>query len=323
MNSINILLKAASLDNKMKVHQMDTVLEIISKALNEKIYSIKEIKGFGCVNLIFEIIGKQNEYILRLNHEEGKWIEYRKERWCLDQVATLDIPSPRVLSMGMYQQMPYMIQTKVPGLNGRLCTSAERRKIWKKLGTYAAKFHQIKQIGDSEVTQANFHKDWKSRLRYNLEELNEADSLLAKKIFSHAEQKSAKAALANLESKDFKMGLVHGDLSSQNVLVDHDTVYLLDWGTAEINIVPHNEIGILQMSKEASEEEFQLFLSGLGISPTHYLKIAEEIKRLNLLHRLDKYRWAEGHLIENIQDYEVKVREAFEKINIDQKREPL
>lgn len=40
-----------------------------------------------------------------------------------------------------------------------------------------------------------------------------------------------------------------------------------------------------------------------------------ELKILNLLHRLDKYRWAEGQGISSIQEYTEKIKKTFDGIN--------
>jgi serine/threonine-protein kinase RIO1 len=111
------------------------------------------------------------------------------------------------------------------------------------------------------------------------------------------------------------MGLVHGDLCPRNVIVNKQDIYLLDWGTAEINIVPHNEIGQLLMSDEVSKAEFKVFLNGMGISNDEFKSMEEEINVLNFLHQLDIYRWAEGQGISKINDYPLKVKNTFDRLN--------
>ena len=289
------------------------IQEIFQKELKEEIHSINKIDGLGSVNSVFDIKGNKGEYILRLNDSE-KEIEYKKEKWCLDEVLKLGIPSPKVIKMGFQDNISFMILEKISGNNGSFCQEEEKEIIWKKLGTYASKYHDIQRIKDKEVEENEFHKNWKARLEYNMLELNENDGLLKNKVINKEEQEKIKEALSNLRNKEFKVGLVHGDLSPRNVIWSSDDVYLLDWGTSEINVVPHVEIGILLMSKEASEKEFKLFINGLGLSVLDYKKIEKEIRILNLLHRLDKYRWAEEYDVENIKDYEIKIRETFNKI---------
>jgi len=293
-----------------------TIQTILRNELKEDIQSIKEIVGLGSVNKIFDIKGNGGEYILRLNEEADKKIEYQKEKWCLDKVLSLGIPTATVVNIGVEQNLPYMIQEKITGVNGQFYNATDKLTIWNTLGKYAKKYHQVKQIEQQEVTQNEFHKNWQARLAYNIKELNEKDSLLKQAILTPKEQQLSRTALMRLKDKAFQVGLVHGDLCPRNVICSKTAIYLLDWGTAEINVVPHVEIGILLMSEEAKGEAFANFLEGLEISKIEYDSILPEIKLLNYLHRLDKYRWAETYDIEQIEIYEKKVRDTFEELEI-------
>ena len=121
----------------------------------------------------------------------------------------------------------------------------------------------------------------------------------------------AKFELEQLASKEFKSGLIHGDLCPRNIIWDRGKVYLLDWGTAEINVIPHIEIGIIMSSGEANKEEIETFIEGYGISANEYEQIGREILIFKFLHRLDKYRWAKGNVPHVIDRYIDKVKSAF------------
>ncbi len=290
------------------------IVEIFDQEFSETILSVSEIAGFGSVNRVFEIHGTRGEYIIRLNTDEKK-LEYQKENWCISKIRDLGIPTPKVLSYGLVKNSSFMVQEKVSGINGVKCNRRDKIKIWEKLGNYAKIFQQVKRIEENEVEENEFHKSWKSRLEYNLGELNEEDSLVKKKIFSAVEHKKIRTVLSSIESIDFNVGLVHGDLCPRNVISNGDLIYLLDWGTAEINVVPHTEIGVLLLSGEASSVELNHFLKGLGLTPNKYMAIEHELKILNLLQRLDKYRWAEGKGISSIKEYEEKIKKTFDEIN--------
>ena len=290
------------------------IVEIFDQEFSEIILSVSEIAGFGSVNRVFEIHGTRGEYIIRLNTDEKK-LEYQKENWCISKIRDLGIPTPKVLSYGLVKNSSFMVQEKVSGINGVKCNRRDKIKIWEKLGNYAKIFQQVKRIEENEVEENEFHKSWKSRLEYNLGELNEEDSLVKKKIFSAVEHKKIRTVLSSIESIDFNVGLVHGDLCPRNVISNGDLIYLLDWGTAEINVVPHTEIGVLLLSREASSVELNYFLKGLGLTPNKYMAIDHELKILNLLHRLDKYRWTEGQGISNTEEYTEKIKKTFDQIN--------
>ena len=290
------------------------VRRISEKYLDERDPTIREIKGLGSVNRVFEVKGVNTAYILRLNKNGNKRLEYQKECWCMEKVADLGIPTPSVLSVGVMEDTSFMILNKLSGINGKLCNGKEREIIWQKLGHYAALFQMINRIENKEVEKNEFHKSWESRLIYNLEQLNDSDSLLTLNFLTRGEQKKSCEVLASLRSCDFQVGLVHGDLSPRNVLLNAGMIYLLDWGTAEINVIPHTEIGIVRMEKEASEQEFQLFLSGMGISSRKYKELEREIDALNLLYRLDKYRWAESYAQDSLKEFAAKVKSTFDNL---------
>jgi fructosamine-3-kinase len=185
-----------------KHKMMSLIREIISQELNEKVQSISEVKGLGSVNTIFEIEGIGGSYIIRLNADE-KRIEYRKEKWCIDKIGELGIPTTEVLSIGMKEGFCFMLQNKIPGINGKKCSSDEKSRIWFELGKYASKYQHIERIEDKEFEKSSFHKDWKSRVTYNLRELNTDDSLLKEGILNKAQQNKAKEILRTLEGKEF------------------------------------------------------------------------------------------------------------------------
>jgi len=291
-----------------------TIQKIVSD-LGEEILSITEIVGLGSVNRIFDVKSENANYIIRLNEESQKQIEYRKEKWCIEKVSSIGIPSPKILKLGFKDGISYMVQEKLIGKNGKNCTKKEKEKIWNSLGIYASKFHQIKRIENKQVEDQEFHESWKSRLKYNLEQLNKEDSLLKNGILNSDEQSKAKMELSKLIGKEFKTGLIHGDLCPRNIIWNKESVYLLDWGTASTNIIPHLELGLVMTSGEANIDEIEYFKKGYGISNKDYQKIENEIRLINFLHRLDIYRWAEDYAIENIEEYEKKIRETFEKLN--------
>lgn len=288
--------------------------ELLQKNLSEEIISIKEITDLGIVNRVFDVEGEKGDYIIRIN-ASSNYLEYKKEVWCLNKIFELGILTANVLAHGVMGEHCYMIQEKIPGINGKLAKQDDQANIWRTLGRYAAKFHKVNRIKEEEVENAEFHENWFSRLTYNIKELNKEDRLLKDGTLNELEHVRAIKSLKRLLLKKYETGLVHGDLCPRNVIINENEVSLIDWGTAEINIVPHNEIGVLIMSQEASELEFSLFLEGLGVAENIYKTMEEDIKLINFLHCLDKYRWAEGWDLENINSYSIKVRETFNELD--------
>ena len=290
------------------------IKEIIRIELHEEVQQISQIKGLGTVNHVFEVKTSDNNYIIRLNDDPASRLEYLKEAWCLQKVAEKQIPVPKVLKSGTHDGSSFMIQEKIPGKNGSLCNAQEKISIWKSLGNYAAKYQNIQRIAVEEVEEAEFHANWQSKIDYNIQQLNEADSLLKKGYISREEQKSIRQILSSLKSREFKLGLIHGDLRPENVIFDGQTSFLIDWGTAEINIVPHMEIGILMMEQVANKQAFDSFLAGMDLDEAAFNILVPDIHKLNLLHRLDKYRWAEDWNMSDIAAFARKVQATYSNI---------
>ena len=294
----------------------DKIKDIIERECKDTVHSIHKIDGLGIVNQVYDIQGTKKEYIIRLNDDLNQFVEYKKEKWCLNEVSKLNISCPRVLKIGKEERLSFMIQEKLEGKNGTRCSKKERRTIWFKLGEFARTYNKINRIRVEEVNRLEFHKNWKSRLRYNIEQLNIEDKLLKNGVLSLSEHERSKMILRNLETKEFTEGLVHADLGPKNVIMsDKGVVFLLDWGTAGINVVPHHEIGLVILSKEANNQEFDQFLKGYGISKNEFEKMYPDILILNFLNRLDKYRWAESYDPLNLKRYEDKIRKTFDAIH--------
>ncbi|MFK7904805.1 MAG: aminoglycoside phosphotransferase family protein [Chitinophagales bacterium] len=293
----------------------ETAIQIFEAEWQEKVERIEEIVDLGSVNRVFDIDCSSGGYILRLNEEE-KRLEFVKEKYCMDKAGDLGLPVPKVLKLGLNGDNLFMLQYKIEGVNGSKCDAKEKIRIWEQLGNYASKYQQIPRINVPEIEANEFHKTWKHRLKYNIEELNPNDSLLQSGVLKENEQTEIKSILTTLLDRDFKTGLVHGDLCPRNTIFDTSITHLLDWGTAEINVVPHTEIGVLLMQREANEGEFDAFLKGMGISKEKYSAILPDIRKLNLLYRLDKYRWAVDFDVEGLKDYEEKVVESFENCSL-------
>jgi len=277
------------------------------------VQSVEQIVGYGTVNAVYIIATALKEYVIRLNEEAAKLIEYKKERWCLQRVKQLGIPTAEVYAVGVHAGHPYIIQSRVAGTNGKDTQGEQRNAIWKRLGEYARIYQRITRVEDEEVKVNLLHRTWKERLDYNIAELAKENCRLRTQVLSKALLNKAVEVLERLTTKQFGIGLVHGDLHPRNVLIDEEKISLIDWGTAEINIVPHIEIGIIQMSKDVSTAELEFFTEGLGVADLSSIQL--ELNMINFLHRLDKYRWAEDNHVPNLADYTQKVVDTLSVIN--------
>ncbi len=289
---------------------------ILFQELGERTHASEQILGLGSVNQVFLLKGTKGEYILRLNSAQEKGIEFRKEAWCQQKARALGIPCPELFAFGELQDWVYLLMEYLPGKNGSQCTGQEQISIWQKLGCYAKKVHQIPEWGDSVVAAQEFHANWQARLSYNLARLNSSDSLLREQGLNPKLHRNISHRLQQLRGMNLNVGLVHGDLCPRNTLVNQDEVYLLDWGTAQINVIPHLEMVQVMNAGEANTEAWEAFLDGMGFSLRDFESIQHEVQLIHLLHSIDTYRWAETYAKEHLNRYFEAILRAMEGAHV-------
>ncbi|MXQ53281.1 aminoglycoside phosphotransferase family protein [Shimazuella alba] len=286
----------------------DIAKQIILQVLAEKVQFIHPIIGKGAVNQVYLVETNISEYIVRMNESPAALPIYEKEKWCIEQATLYGIPGPEVLTIGKIDQVAYMIQTKVKGINGG-DSSLDTKTIWKSLGKYTKRIHSIPVNGYGEIlsdpanrtftasTHEGFDGSWHGFIRYNLESLTENDPFISLGVWLKKDIKIVKQKFENLLDIPFSFGLVHGDLSLKNTIVD-DTghVTVLDWGCAEAHLTPYWDIVQLRKSHldigKPTQTEFDAFLQGYGFSQLEFLTIQPMLETLLLLDACDKMRWA-------------------------------
>jgi RIO-like serine/threonine protein kinase len=154
-----------------------------------------------------------------------------------------------------------------------------------------------------------FSDSWERYLSYNIESLNDHDKLLLYGVLSPNESQAIREKFIKLKDKQFQLGLVHGDLSLENIIVENDSVTLIDWGNAESTIIPHMEIiALLQNKMSDTDPLFDAFLRGYKLDRGVYESIKSDIQTLTLLQAIDKLRWAFDKKQEKIEEFSQRVK---------------
>jgi len=124
-------------------------------------------------------------------------------------------------------------------------------------------------------------------------ELTNSDPLLALGVYPLYQQGTIREVFTWLRRLPLRVGLNHCDLARRNTIVDETgRVYLLDWGCAEMHIVPHYDLNAFRRRYQPDALNLRAFLNGYGISAEEWSMILPELNALALLKGFDLTRWA-------------------------------
>ena len=237
------------------------------------------------------------------------WIEYEKERWCLEQAAAVGVPGPAVLHIGQTEDRAYMIQTFVPGENGA-DSPADRVPLWHELGRLAGRIHSIpfpsaeKRAPEPPASLFGLlsvatPREWLRQIEEGIASVSKLDILREHNVYERKQRDILVSLWEDLKTLPFRAGLNHGDLSLKNTIVDQDDqVSLLDWGSALVQAVPYYDLSQIVKneieSNDPNQEQTRAFLRGYGLSSSNAEKRIAEATTYLLLRAFAKARWAVG-----------------------------
>ncbi|MGC5775056.1 phosphotransferase family protein [Paenibacillus pabuli] len=298
---------------------------IAGEFLLEQVKSSYPIIGKGFVNQVWVVETEGHKVVVRMNNKDNYPI-FIKEKWCIEQAGAAGIPGPHTWSVGVKDETAYMIQTFVEGDNG-LDSMVDPSDIWRRLGEYAKRIHSIQVNGfGEELTdpiQGTFHSpphpgsdgSWQGYVQYNIDSMTEHDPLLELGVIKKRESEMVRQWFEQLKDVKFRFGLCHGDLSLKNTMV-HPTgrLILLDWGSAEVTVVPYGDVIHLMRCQLRGEgpdtEELKAFSDGYGMSEEE-LDLARHVL---LLKAFDTLRWAIDKRPEQVNDYAGSAKHALHMV---------
>lgn len=282
-------------------------LEKLVSSLVDGAQKITPIINRGSVNKVFAVETATGRIVVRLNDEDDV-SRFQKEKWCMEKASEKGVAGPEVISVGEKDGYAYTVMSFIEGTPGDEVGSIETPLVWREIGRYARAIHSISVAGFgleyADLIEGDSEKHWHDYLDYNIKSLTPDDKLIELGVLDLEKSQSARNCFEELRTKKFNFGLNHGDLSSKNTILGTDgRVYLLDWGCAVAEVVPHFDIGEIIRSSKPSEEEFDSFLVGYSMSKEEFGALEDDLKSLLLLNRFDKLRWAIDKKLDKIEDY--------------------
>ena len=261
----------------------EVVDQITKKVFGVLPSSIEEIRGKGVVNLVCKVTVNCVDYILRMQ-KGGKALKtYQREKWCMDEVSKINIPTPKCIAIGEEVGHSFSFQEFIEGVDGRDLPK-EAGRIWLTLGQYAKKFNAIPA------------PDCKFDLDYVDDKLFGDNFFQSAGVFSSEKLLSIKKRVNEVRSWQYAPTLCHGNLHLSNVVVHPSgAIYLVDWGTSCGHRAPHGELTDL-FTWNTGKENIAIFLKGYEYGESELAGAMRDIQTLVLIRLLVSLRWKmEGH----------------------------
>ena len=236
-------------------------LKKIIESLDPKIFGLKEINiksfkklGTGESNISYIFTLNNKKFICRLNIDKSRPKKSKEEYKILKIIKPLNI-APKVHYLDKIGR--FIILDYIEGKSMRMGKITFSLKEIKQLARMLAKLHSRK-IGNLKLEKQKYS----SRLK----EIKDAIISLKKFIknkeylefFSDCHKNLVKD-VAN-EKEEYKIGLVHGDICTQNIIKTNNNLKLIDWESLQLSD-PAKDIAPFLVEIKLSKKDFNVFLN--------------------------------------------------------------
>ena len=293
------------------------VNELYTETFGKSPNNIEQITGLGFVNQVYKINLCDETNIIKLRRGLRAYNEFSKEMFCIEQAEKVGILTAKVICADKYKDVSFIVQSYTDGVNGSLCPD-KSELIWTSLGKYARLIHSVdvKGYGFNMKDYGVFHnyavdaKDYtdvsdyfynsfnptlKSHIEYHINCINQEDEFVKLGVYSAENINRIKEAFTSLLDINFKLGLIHGDMSAKNTIINDDKVFLIDFGGARVGIVPFDEFIWLNFEGSSKEKAFEIFREAYGISNETFKHNERIFQILTVLNEFDILRWSVYH----------------------------
>ncbi|HXW09462.1 MAG TPA: aminoglycoside phosphotransferase family protein [Steroidobacteraceae bacterium] len=239
----------------------------------------------GRTNHVFVLENPDGAFVLRMDEQDDKVHQYRKERWAIDHARRMDIPAPNVIEVGTTPDgVSFMLSRREPG---RPATDRDDAlAVLRQLGQYARKLHgeTLGQFGGHQGGETAPWTGWEDFLRHEYDMDRRLYQLLALGLLDEfTARRVADVVLRLGEGREPRLN--HGDLRLKNVLVEEGSgriTAIIDWENAIA--APSPEWDLALALHDLSVDQKDAFLDGYGIEHEELVAARSTLAALNLLH---------------------------------------
>jgi aminoglycoside phosphotransferase len=136
-------------------NDLKTAEQIVLEFLgNQTKFTIRYL-GEGSNNIVYLVEG-ESKIVVKLSKPDFEYkalSDYQKEEWCTAKAHGLNIPSPKVLKLGVHDFRAFIIESYIEGSpiahldESSTFSEEEKTKAWGKLGEYTKKINSVQVIG--------------------------------------------------------------------------------------------------------------------------------------------------------------------------------
>lgn len=256
----------------------------------------------GNQNHVVRVDGDGRDLVVRFAKDSDRMQAdtFDVEAWCLRAAAHAGIASSSVVARGWLDGLSVLVVEYVSGRT----PSPSDPVAWRSIGTFARELIQVDVSDAPDALFSRFGRDldaaWLAHLDYNRSELGNGDPLVRLGLYRPHERLRLLDMLDSLQRRSLPQGLIHGDMSTRNLL-DGDQYTLIDWGSAHVGPVVWGDLEqiygwklLADPDSPVSDAAWAAVLTGSTV-PGHKPSAAETaqvMRELTVLHALDVVRWA-------------------------------
>jgi hygromycin-B 4-O-kinase len=260
--------------------------KVVEHHFGKSVKSI-EFNAAGKTNFVFDIVTKEENYIVKIASIRTKFKDFQKEQWATQKALQAGIPVAEILEVGdEIIPLPYMLQKKVEGKEA--IHHPDRLKILTRLGKYAKMIHSIPTTGFGQLFDWSKNKLSKKKtwVEFLEKELLVDEGLTFLEIHSILSKKKTKRLYAEFERiRKWKIApsLNHCDLRLKNTIVNDagEIKALIDWEHCSSNCAPYWDLSIAL--HDLSIDAKQNFLEGYELDIEEFNKKAYSLTAFNMI----------------------------------------
>ncbi|MHA7986381.1 phosphotransferase [Rathayibacter sp. CAU 1779] len=250
----------------------------------------------GNENHVVRVSGDGSDVVVRFSKAGARADDpFDVEAWALRELERTGVLSSHLVARGRHAGTSYLVVDYVPGAPA----SADDLDAWTAIGRFIAALSRIDTSTAPATLFSRFGRDldaaWDEHLAYNLRSLDDSDPLIALHVYASGDRDRLHDMLTSLRSRHAPQGIVHGDLSTRNVVANHEYV-IIDWGTAHVGAASWTDLERIRRWMLLHDQEsvvtadaWAAVLHGAGVDSSDVEPILDE---LTVLHALDIVRWA-------------------------------